>query len=140
MKKILGCILILSFAFSMVACENYEPKQEDFELTVTIENIEVERGEPINCNIKLIRKDGESFAYKGSSTLYSIYFESVELNEAPFFNYNDDLVKHRFSKDYEFIENKSYETIDRVSGSYIFAVQFKIGKLEYNFDQKITII
>ncbi|MDE7297164.1 MAG: hypothetical protein K2N84_07870 [Clostridia bacterium] len=140
MKRIIASIcLVLSIVFTMAACAEYTPQQEDFELTVTLNKTDFMQGETIEYTVKLTRKNGPPFKYKSSSTLCSDYFEPVGTHEEPIFTANTDIVTHRISRKYKYEKNSAIYTTYYEPGEYLFAIRFRIRGLQYDFEQVITI-
>ncbi|MDE7433407.1 MAG: hypothetical protein K2N34_16040 [Lachnospiraceae bacterium] len=140
MKRIIASIcLVLSIVFTMAACAEYTPQQEDFELTVTLNKTDFIQGETIEYTVKLTRKNGPPFRYRGSSTLCSRYFEPVGAYEEPSFARSDDLAMHRISRRYKYEESSTIYTSYYEPGEYLFAICFFMRGLEYYFEQAITI-
>jgi len=149
MKKLLCSLCaILIMALPLAACapnqedsdSAYEPKREDFEFSVGLGKTEYEKGERIDYTVKLTRKDGPRFQYKGSSTLCGVYFQPVETDEEPYFPINDDYVTIVIPQDYVYEEGKSLSTDSCESGEYLFAVAFFMQGITYNYEQVITIV
>ena len=138
MKKLFFCLLAAAFLVCAAACAEYSPKQADFELDVTLTSTEANCGEDIGYTVTIRRVSGQKFSVQGSSTLYSVYFEP-KTGEEPYFAYNADVVTHNFGEDYLLEENKTLSTQGYAAGEYLFAVQARIGGLEYNYERSILL-
>ena len=95
MKKFICCLFAAALFACAAACAEYSPRKEDFDFGVTLSATEAECGEEIVYTVRAERVSGKKFTVRGSSTLYSVYFEP-DTGEEPYFAFNDDVVTHEF--------------------------------------------
>lgn len=105
---------------------------------MTLSATEAECGEEIVYTVRAERVSGKKFTVRGSSTLYSVYFEP-DTGEEPYFAFNDDVVTHEFGEDYLLEESGTLSTDGLAAGEYVFAVRLRIGELVYGYEQAIRL-
>lgn len=138
MKKFICCLFAAALFACAAACAEYSPRKEDFDFGVTLSATEAECGEEIAYTVRAERVSGKKFTVRGSSTLYSVYFEP-DTGEEPYFAFNDDIVTHEFGEDYLLEESGTLSTDGLAAGEYVFAVRLRIGELVYGYEQAIRL-
>ena len=138
MKKFVCCLFAAALFACAAACAEYSPRKEDFDFGVTLSATEAECGEEIVYTVRAERVSGKKFTVRGSSTLYSVYFEP-DTGEESYFTFNDDVVTHEFGEDYLLEESGTLSTDGLAAGEYVFAVWLRIGELVYGYEQAIRL-
>ena len=138
MKKFVCCLFAAVLFACVGAWAEDSPGKGEFEFGVTLSGAEGGCGGVVGYTVRAERVSGKKFTVRGSSTLYSVYFES-DTGEEPYFAFNDDVVTHEFGEDYLLEESGTLSTDGLAAGEYVFAVRLRIGELVYGYEQAIRL-